>query len=111
MEKGLFQDKEQEFLIAGKMTFDKYQKKIVMKAPKLLIATDRLEFYEYLGRRRETLGLHNQNWIKLCVGLTAMHFLIVRVPTIFSKHFGDEVGVINKKLGSEDQSDILFKMA
>ena len=82
-------------MIAGKMVFDKTQKKIIMKAPRLLIGTDRLEFYEFLGRRRETLGLQNQNWIKFCVALTFMHFLIVRVPTIFSKHFGDEVSVVN----------------
>jgi len=73
-----------------------------MKKPKIVIGSDRLELYEFLGRRREVWHLQNRNWLKFCVGITFAHFLLVKVPTFFSSYFGDEVGVISSKLGAED---------
>jgi len=71
-----------------------------MRNPNLVIGSDRLEFYEFLGRRREVFGILNRNWVKFCVGVTFVHFLLVRVPTIFSGYFGDEVGIVSEKLGA-----------
>jgi hypothetical protein len=92
MEKGLLKNKEHEYLVAGKLDFDPKNSRFVMRKPDLLIASDRLDFYDFLGRRREHLGLQNRNWLKLCIALTFGHFLLVRVPTMFSMYFGDEVG-------------------
>jgi len=81
-----------------------------MKAPRMVIGTDRLELYEHLGRRREILQGQSRTWIKLCIGITAAHALIVQVPTMFSRFFGDSVSNTEKLLGAEDQSEIGLKM-
>lgn len=44
--------------------------------------------------------------MKMCIAITGIHFLLVQVPTLFSKYFGDEVGTVSKKLGSEDQIEL-----
>lgn len=80
---------------------------MIMRQPKLVIGSDRLEFYEFLGRKREVYSLQNRNLLKVCLGLTALHFLLVRVPEIFSSAFGDEVGAVSKSLGAKDEMDIL----
>jgi hypothetical protein len=54
IEKGIRADKESEFLIAGNIEFDPKLSKMVMKRPNLVIGSDRLELYEFLGRRKET---------------------------------------------------------
>ena len=77
----------------------------------MLIGTDRLELYEFFARRKEVLTGLNKNWFKLAVGATAAHAVIVQVPTLFSKFFGDEVSNVEKKLGAEDQSEIGLKMS
>ena len=105
MENGILANKEHEYLIAGTLDLDKKANRLVMRRPDLLIGSDRLDFYDFLGRRREHFNLQNRNWLKFCMGLTLAHFLIVRVPTLFSKYFGDEVGVIGQTLGSQDQSE------
>ncbi len=89
---------------------DKKLNRMVMRKPDLLIGSDRLDFYDFLGRRREQFGMQNRNWLKFCVGLTAAHFLLVRVPTLFAKYFGDEVGEISGKLGATDQSETALKI-
>lgn len=104
MEKGIIATKEHEYLVAGKLDFDRKLNRLVMRKPDLLIGSDRLDFYDFLGRRREHFSLQNRNWLKFCVALTFGHFLLVRVPTLFSQYFGDEVGVISEKLGAEDLS-------
>jgi hypothetical protein len=82
-----------------------------MFKPEMLIGSDRLELYEFMAHRTSvTLGL-NRNWLKLAVGATALHAVIVKVPTYFSFFFGDEVSEVEKKLGSEDQSEIGLKMS
>jgi hypothetical protein len=54
-----------------------------------------MELYEFFGRRREVWSLQNKNWLKFAFGVTAMHFLVVSVPQLFSRFFGDEVGKIS----------------
>jgi hypothetical protein len=110
IEKGIYANKDMELLIAGNVEFDKKINKIVMRRPTLVIGSDRLEFYEYLGRKREMYGMQSRNWLKFCLGITAVHFLIVRVPELFSRHFGDEVGIISEKLGANDESEIAMKL-
>ncbi len=94
MEKGLYLNKETDLLVAGKLEFDKKTNSIVMRRPNLVIGSDRLELYEYFGRKREVYGIYNRNWLKFCVAITALHFVIVEVPTIFSSYFGDEVSEV-----------------
>ncbi|TNV76866.1 hypothetical protein FGO68_gene13258 [Halteria grandinella] len=110
MENGMLANKEHEYLIAGTLDLDKSSKRLVMRRPELVIGSDRLDFYDFLGRRRESFNLQNRNWLKFCVGLTFAHFLVVRVPTLFSKYFGDQVGVIGETLGAQDQSETAEKI-
>jgi len=63
-----------------------------MQKPELVIGSDRMELYEFFARRKETWGTNNRNLIKVGFGLTFAHFLLVRVPTLFSRYFGDNVG-------------------
>jgi hypothetical protein len=63
--------------------------------PRMIIGSDRMELYEYFGRRTETRGIANRNWLKFAFGCTALHFLIVRVPSLFSRYFGDDVGEVS----------------
>lgn len=105
METGLIRNKEHEYLIAGKLELDAKNQRLVIRRPDLVIASDRLDYYDFLGRRREHFGLQNRNWLKFCVAITAAHFLLVRVPTLFSLYFGDDVGMISKKMGASDESE------
>jgi hypothetical protein len=57
MEKGLYKDKETDLLLAGKLEFDQKLNKIVIRKPNLVIGSDRLELYEFFGRRREVFGI------------------------------------------------------
>jgi len=43
----------------------------------MVIASDRMELYEYFGRRTEVLGQQNRNWLKFAVAVTGVHFLLV----------------------------------
>jgi hypothetical protein len=57
MENGLLAKKEHEYLIAGKLELDSKNQRLVVRRPDLVIASDRLDFYDFLGRRREQFGL------------------------------------------------------
>lgn len=111
MERGLRSDKEGELLVAGYLEHSKKLNKIVMKKPKIVIGTDRLDLYEYFGRRKEALGIQNRNWMKFCLAITAVHFVLVRVPTMFSRYFGDSISDSAEKLGATDESDVARKLA
>ena len=37
------------------------------------------------------------------MAITAAHFLLVRVPTLFSMYFGDSVGTISGAMGATDE--------
>ena len=96
---------EHEYLIAGKLELDKKNNRLLIRKPDLFIGSDRLDFYDFLGRRREHFGLQVRNWMKFCVAITFAHFLLVRVPTMFSHYFGDEVGSLSHKMGAEDKRE------
>ena len=68
--------------------------------PSMVIGSDRLQLYEYWGRATEVRGHTMRNWLKFCVGCTALHFLLVRVPSLFSLYFGDDVGQMAQKMGA-----------
>ncbi len=57
MEKGLLVKKENELLIAGQVEYNKQLQRMVMRKPELVIGSDRFDYYEFMGRRREQLGL------------------------------------------------------
>jgi hypothetical protein len=57
MEKGIISNKEHEYLVGGKVEFDKNNSRFLIRKPTLLIGSDRLDYYDLLGRRREQLGL------------------------------------------------------
>ena len=98
-----------ELMLVGDLTYAK--DRFVMRRPQMVIGSDRLELYEFLAHRREVLTNHNRGWMKLAVGATFVHAMLVQVPTLFSKFFGDEVTDLEKKLGSEDQSEMGLKMS
>ena len=103
METGIPKSKEHEYLVAGKLELDK--SRLVIRRPDILIGSDRLDFYDFFGRRRESLSLQNRNWLKFCLALTFAHFLLVRVPSLFSQYFGDEVDGVSSSLGAQDKSE------
>lgn len=106
VEKGIRADKESEFMIAGRVEYSQKLNRMLMKKPDIVIGSDRLELYEFFGRRKETFQLQNRNWLKFCVVITGLHFLLVRVPSLFSRYFGDEVGEVSSKLGASNESKI-----
>ena len=77
----------------------------------MIIGTDRLELYEFMAHRREVITNHNRNWLKVVVASTFLHAVVVQVPTLFSKFFGDEVSTLEKQMGSVDKSEIGLKMS
>jgi hypothetical protein len=98
--RGLRRDIDQELLVVGGLKIN--QGSIQMRNPQLVIGSDRLELYEFFARRKETWSMQNRDLVKACVALTAVHFLLVRVPEMFSRYFGDEVGSTSQKLGAQD---------
>lgn len=74
--------------------------------PRLVIGSDRLELYDFFKKRKELWNQQSKNWLKLSAGLTALHFVTVRVPELFSRYFGDEIGTIGQKMGAEDQRHV-----
>ena len=102
MEKGI--TAEQDLLLCGKMEFDKKAEKFIMQSPKLVIGSDRMTLWDFFGRRKETFSLQNRNWVKVIVAVTALHFLFARIPSMFSKYFGDDVGSVSKFLGARNSN-------
>lgn len=70
----------------------------------MIIGSDTMQLREYWGRATEVRGQTMRNWLKFAVACTAMHFLLVRVPSLFSFYFGDDVGAVAKSMGAQDQS-------
>mgnify|MGYP000011482323 CR=1 FL=1 len=98
-----------ELMMVGDLSYTK--NRFVMKRPQMVIGSDRLELYEFLAHRKEVLTNHNRGWMKVAFAATFIHGMLVQVPTLFSKFFGDEVSVLEKKMGSEDKSEIGLKMS
>jgi len=92
-----------DYLFAGRLEAGKQG--LLMKNTRLVIGSDRNDFYEFLGRRKETIALQNRNLLKLCIGVTALHFILVQVPTQFSRYFGDPVDDVSKTLGAVDRRE------
>ena len=57
MEKGLIAGKNNELLVVGNVEFSSKLQRIIMKRPELVIGSDRFDYYEFMGRRREQLGM------------------------------------------------------
>ena len=63
-----------ELLIVGQLSFK--NEKIIIR-PKTIIGSDRMELYEYFGRRNEVRNITNRNWLKFTFAVTGIHFLTV----------------------------------
>ena len=103
MTRGIRGDQDHEMLLVGPMSV---QGNTVTIKPRMVIGSDRMELYEFFGRRKEMWKLQNNNWIKLAMGITGLHFAIVSVPELFSRFFGDEVGTVSRSMGAKDQSHV-----
>ena len=68
----------------------------------MVIGSDRLELYEFFARRKETWNLQNRDLAKACIAVTLGHFMLVRIPELFSHYFGDEISETTKALGAKD---------
>ena len=51
--------------------------RIVMRNPKMVIGSDRLELYEFLARRKTYWGLQNRMLLNVALAVTGVHFLLV----------------------------------
>ena len=51
--------------------------RIVMRNPKMVIGSDRLELYEFLARRKTYWGLQNRMLLNVALAVTGFHFLLV----------------------------------
>jgi hypothetical protein len=70
-------DKGMEIMYLGELHFDKKASRFVMPKPQMVIGTDRLELYEFFARQKEVYNIKIRTIAKLCIGLTAAHFVIV----------------------------------
>ena len=66
-----------------------------MRNPKFVIGSDRLELYEFLSRRKTYWGLQSRMYLNFAIGVTAVHFLLVQVPQLTSRFFGDKVDSVS----------------
>ena len=80
-----------------------------MRNPKMVIGSDRIELYSYLGKRKIYWGLQSRLLLNFALAITAGHFLLVGVPQLTSRFFGDKLGTVSKSLGAEDQSQVAEK--
>ena len=76
----------------------------------MVIGSDRLELYEFLSRRKIFWGLQSRYLLNLAIGVTGLHFLLVQVPQMTSRFFGDKVDQVSSSFGAEDQSDVAQKL-
>lgn len=93
-----------ELMVLGDLKFT--GTKFMMQSPRMIIGTDRLELYDFYARRKEVLLNTNRQFLKLAFAVTFVHAIVVRLPTMFSRFFGDEVTDIEKKVGAKDESEI-----
>lgn len=113
MTKGIQYDRKTgngpELMFVGNLS--QKSNRYIMKNPQCVIGSDRLELYEFLAHRRESFLNKNKQLVKFMIGVTAVHAVLVQVPTLFSQYFGDEVSNAEKKLGASDKSEIGLKMS
>jgi hypothetical protein len=114
IQKGLTVDKKSgngpELMFLGDLQYVANVNRFVMSRPKMVIGTDRLELYEFHARRREVLINNNRQLLKVALAATVAHALVVRLPTLFSRFFGDEVSTIEMKAGARDESEVGLRM-
>ena len=93
--KGLKVDSETgvgpELMFIGNMAKDAKTNRFVMANPNLIIGSDRMDLYEFFGRRREVMRGQAKTLVWLSIGITLSHAVIVQVPTLFSRYFGDSI--------------------
>ena len=76
-----------------------------MRNPTMVIGSDRLELYSYLSRRKTYWGLQSRMLLNCAMGVTAAHFVLVKVPELCSGFFGDKIDTVSKEVfGAKDQS-------
>ena len=113
IQKGITVDKKTgegpELMVLGDLKFT--GSRYVMQNPKMIIGTDRLELYDFWARRKEVLINTNRQFLKLAFAATFVHAVVVRLPTMFSRFFGDDVTEIEKKAGAVDESEIGLRMS
>ena len=111
MTRGIRADVDQELLFVGGLEHDQTAKRIVMRNPQMVIGSDRLELYEWLARRKTYWGLQSRMLLNVALGVTAFHFLLVQVPQLTSRFFGDTVDPVSQGVfGAEDQSEMAAKI-
>ena len=76
----------------------------------MVIGSDRLELYSWLARRKTYWGLQSRMLLNIAMAVTATHFLLVQVPELTSRFFGDKIDPVSKGLGAEDYSDMQEKI-
>lgn len=96
-------------MLVGDMKFT--GSRYIMQSPKMIIGTDRLELYDFYARRKEVLLNTNRQFLKLAFAVTCVHAVIVRVPTLMSRFFGDDVSELEKKAGAVDESEISLRIS
>lgn len=99
IEKGLCTNRS--YLVAGDLLYR--DDKLLLKKPKMIIGSDKTELMEFLGRKREHWYMNIRNFIKLAVGVTFLHVLLIRVPYIFENWFGDNFKPDQKDKQQEDK--------
>lgn len=100
--RGIRSDVDQELLFVGGLELAN-NKRIVMRNPKMVIGSDRMELYEFFLRRKEAWSQDNRSFLKLAFGITLIHFALVRIPQLSSRFFGDKVDSVSKNLfGAKD---------
>lgn len=87
-------------LYVGDLVLDKSRSVYTMNKPQMVIGSDRLELYEFFGRRKEVYSIKIRQLIKISAGITFAHAIMVQVPTLMSRFFGDDVSNAAVKLGA-----------
>ena len=71
------QGKGPELMFVGNLKFDTTLNKFIILRPTMVLGSDRMELYEFMARRREVLIGHNKQLVKLMLGITFAHALLV----------------------------------
>ena len=66
-----------ELMFVGDLKFDRKVNKFIMNRPTMVLGSDRLELYEFMAGRRERIVNHNKQLLKLMMGITLAHALLV----------------------------------
>mmetsp|Transcript_14036 Transcript_14036/g.23849 ORF Transcript_14036/g.23849 Transcript_14036/m.23849 type:complete len:161 (-) Transcript_14036:180-662(-) len=66
-----------DYLFIGPVSYHEQSARFIMRKPKMIIGTDRMELYEFFTRRATVLNSYNQNMMRVILGATLAHALIV----------------------------------